>query len=277
MNTRSSLPHARLSSSLPWAALIERYVMDKKLIAAVILSIIGAGIMALILGLSLYTVVFLPAFIIVLVVNIWGEQRAKAVWLGFLLFIFCMSSPLYIYGIDVTILPALTCAISFPLVFSTYYSREDLKQIPPRSLWIMMPLFILMVIVAQIYEWSLDKEIVDSLLYHINYLYKPYLYIYIMFPIIAYLILVVLLTFRNRFAFYLLTPIILITNLLFALENVFKFFFDHLSLSQILGYFKPSYYVFIVKVHPFFVLSICISIVVTLLFMANYKKVTQTN
>jgi hypothetical protein len=251
--------------------------MDGKLIVAAILSVIGAGLIALFIGLSLYTVVLLPAFIIVLVVCIWGGQRSKAVWLGFLLFILCMSSVWYSHGI--IFLSTLICLVSFFLVFSSFYSHENLKQAPPSVLRLFTPLFILLALVVQLYEWSLHKEAIDLLFYHPSQLYMPrfYIYIYLVSPLVVYLSIMLLVIFGNRFTYYLLTPVILVTNLLFALENVFKFSLDHLSYLEITSFFGLLYQGYIIKEHLIYDVFIGLSLLMTFLFMAKYEKKSLEN
>jgi hypothetical protein len=245
--------------------------MNKRLITAAVLSVIGAGIPALFLGLSLYTVVFFPVLTIVIIVSFWTGQRTKATWLGFLLFILCMypveNSP------GLIVLSALICFVSFFLVFSSFYSYENLNQTPPRILRIITALFIIVAAVAQLYEWSLNKQVIDLFLYHPVRLYMPriFLYIYLVTPLTVYLSIIVLLVFGNRFVFYLLTPVLLVTNLLFALENVFKFFVGHISCKEVIFFLEIPYYAYIAKEYLIYDIFIVLSLIMVLLFMAKYR------
>jgi hypothetical protein len=100
--------------------------MNGKLIAAGVLSLVGAGIPALFFGLSTYAVVFLPAFTIVLIVNIRGGRQAKAFWLGFLLFMLCILITRYLYFIyTITVLIMVILSAVFVLVFTSYDAMTD--------------------------------------------------------------------------------------------------------------------------------------------------------
>jgi hypothetical protein len=248
--------------------------VDIKLISisAGILSVIGALIIVPFLGLSFYTVILLPAFIIVLIFNIRGTREAKAVWLGFLLFLFFSTYTAEIFGTIVRFSLLILFGISILLVFTSLYSREDPKQEPPKSLRIMTAFFFVIVIAVQLYKWSLDDMFVYFLLNEPVILKPPEIYTYKIFQIISYILLVIFLFSGNRFVFYTLAPIMLVLTLLFASDDILRFFRGHILFGEITNYVNLAYLRMLFRESKILLLFFWASLAMTLLFFSLYKQ-----
>lgn len=215
--------------------------MDKRLIGAAILSLVGAGYMAVSLGLSLYTIAFLPAFIIVLVFNIRDGQKAKAVWLGFLLYLIAtllpsrvdfLFSPVPGLVMPVLLLHFAILVLAFMLVFVVFSGRRDTSHLPNRRLAVLAGSLLLVSVVVAVEEvvsilidiyrvtGRLGYCIYDS--WSTDMLRTP-------FWTSAAIGISVLLFRRERFTFYIVAPIFLVLDLLLVLGRIFHFSIGHLS------------------------------------------------
>jgi hypothetical protein len=229
--------------------------MNKKLIVAAILSLIGAAPVAWILGLSVYTVVFFPAFIIVLIVNIWGGQRARAVWLGFLLSLMVIPFPSLLtvlfhpssgeLGIVILLILLIVIA-AFVLVSTVFLRGQERSHIPDKQLAVLAGIILLLAAIILIAErvWYVETyyRISDELRrYSHSQLNWPYIILSTLSQVVITIGISVLLFFRERFTFFVVAPIFLVYNLLLAFNRIFHFSNAHLSRQEIILYLTTPF------------------------------------
>jgi hypothetical protein len=261
--------------------------MDKKLIFAAILSLIGAGIPALFFGLSLYTIMFLPAFIIVLIVNIWGGQTARAVWLGFLLSLMVIPFPTFLavfpslFGdtLGRTILfVLLTGVTAFIIVFAVFFSRQETSRIPDRRLAVFTGILFLLtaiVIVAdEVWYIKLFYRTSEQLRGH-SQLNWPYIILSTSFQVIIAIGISVLLFLRERFTYFVVTPIFLVYNLLLALNRVFIFTNGHLYPREMINLLMRPFRIDTEVIFIVYRIYALLILVFVVYFLRNYTHGTK--
>jgi hypothetical protein len=261
--------------------------MDKKLIAAAILSVIGAVIMALILGLSLYTVILLPAFVIVLVVNIWGGQRAKAVWLGFLLYlvVFILPSLVAVFfspmsrSLGPIMLSCLLIVIiAFILVLAVFFPGQEMSRTPSRPLAVLAGIFLLLTVIVVVAEkvrfiemyYSASEKVREY-----SQLNWPTIIFNTSFHVVIAICISVLLFLRERFTFYVVAPIFLILNLILAFNKIFHFTNDHLSNQEIISYLETPFRIGTEVVYLVNDIYVLLNLIIVVYFLRNYTKATE--
>lgn len=254
--------------------------MDKRLIAAGVLSVIGAGIPAFFFGLSFYTIAFLPAFIIVLVFNIWGGQRTKAVWLAFLLYLFIISLkalPILSLPGRAVLLQILTI-IAFVLVIAAFLRGQDMSHKPSRQLAVLAGIFILLTVVFLITEkiWFIKVfyGASEKIREHTQ-LNWPFIILSTSFQVVVAVCISVLLFIRERFTFYSIAPIFLIYNLLVALDKILHFKNDHLSTQEIISYLTTTFRIGTEVIRLVFDIHVFLTLIIAIYFFRNYTKETE--